>query len=91
MLNDKGLLMESKPFAVGVRIIHPQEIINENQFGTKKHKILKTASYKLTYRTKSGRGVYTFCMCPGGYVINASSEDTRLCVNGLSNYKRNSG
>ncbi|MEE3342686.1 MAG: FAD-dependent oxidoreductase [Bacilli bacterium] len=90
MLHSKNINMESKPFAVGVRIIHPQKLINKNQYGVEKSRLLKAASYKLTYKAKSGRGVYTFCMCPGGYVINASSEENGLCVNGMSNYKRNS-
>ena len=88
MLYEKGLLMYSKPFAVGVRIEHPQEMININQYGEKYAKILPPASYKLTYQTKNNRGVYSFCMCPGGYVVNASSEKNRLVVNGMSNYKR---
>lgn len=91
MLYERNISMESKPFAVGVRIIHPQEIININQYGTSNHKVLKNANYKLTYKSKSGRGVYTFCMCPGGYVINSSSEVGYLSINGMSNYKRDSG
>lgn len=90
MLLNKGLHMDAKPFAVGVRIEHPQEMINENQYGKKYAKILPPASYKLTYTTKNNRGVYSFCMCPGGYVVNASSEEQRLAVNGMSNYKRES-
>lgn len=87
LLNDKGIFMKAKNFAVGVRIEHPQEMISKNQYGDK-YKLLDPASYKLTYQTKSGRGVYSFCMCPGGFVVNASSEDNRLVVNGMSNYKR---
>ncbi len=88
MLLDKGLNMTSKAFAVGVRIEHPQNMINESQYGEKYAKVLPPASYKLTYQTKQNRGVYSFCMCPGGYVVNASSEEKRLAVNGMSNYKR---
>ena len=88
MLLNKGLNMTSKAFAVGVRIEHPQIMINENQYGKKYAKLLPAASYKLTYQTKENRGVYSFCMCPGGYVVNASSEEKRLAVNGMSNYKR---
>ena len=88
MLLNKGLNMTTKPFAVGVRIEHPQSMINESQYGEKYAKILPPASYKLTYQTKQNRGVYSFCMCPGGYVVNASSEEKRLAVNGMSNYKR---
>ena len=91
LLYDKNVSMESKPFAVGLRIMHPQEMINMSQYGVKKHKILKEANYKLTHKSSNGRGVYTFCMCPGGYVVNASNEEGRLCVNGMSNYKRDSG
>ena len=88
MLLNKGLNMTSKAFAVGVRIEHPQSMINESQYGEKYVKVLPPASYKLTYQTKENRGVYSFCMCPGGYVVNASSEEKRLAVNGMSNYNR---
>lgn len=88
MLYNKNIEMSAKPFAVGVRIEHPQEMINISQYGEKFHKLLPPASYKLTYTTKENRGVYSFCMCPGGYVVNASSENNRLVVNGMSNYKR---
>ena len=87
MMNQKKFLMESKPFAVGVRIIHPQKIINENQYPVN-YSFLPPASYKLTYKSKSGRGVYSFCMCPGGYVVNARSTEDGICINGMSNYKR---
>lgn len=83
MLYDKGLNMESKPFAVGVRIQHPQKMINKAQYGIAD----LTASYKLTSNI-NGRGVYTFCMCPGGYVVNASSEDDELAINGMSYHDR---
>ena len=89
LLNDKGLEMKAKPFAVGLRIMHRQEDINKCLYG-KHYKDMPPASYKLTYNTKDGRGVYSFCMCPGGYVVNASSEKERLVVNGMSNYKRDS-
>ena len=82
--------MKSKPFAVGVRIIHKQEDINKSLYREYYDK-LGSASYKLTYNTKDNRGVYSFCMCPGGYVVNASSEKNRLAINGMSNYKRDSG
>ena len=87
MLNDKGIKMKAKNFAVGVRIEHPREMIDFNQYGDNVN-ILGSASYKLTYNTDDGRGVYSFCMCPGGYVVNASSEERMLVVNGMSNYKR---
>ena len=76
----KGLNMTAKPFAVGVRIEHPQEMINISQYGEKYAKKLPPASYKLTYTTKTNRGVYSFCMCPGGYVVNASSEEKMLAA-----------
>lgn len=90
MLNSKGISMCNKPFAVGVRVMHLQDMISKNQYGSY-YKYLKPASYKLTYTSSTGRGVYSFCMCPGGYVVNASSEDGRLVVNGMSNYARESG
>ena len=90
MLYNRGLMMKSKNFAVGIRIVHPQEMISKNQYGDK-YKLLPPANYKLTYQTSNGRGVYSFCMCPGGYVVNASSEEGRVAVNGMSNYKRDSG
>ena len=90
MINNVGIKMESKAFAVGIRIQHPQEIININQYGDKYYKRMNPASYKLTYKASNGRGVYSFCMCPGGYVVNASSEDGMLAINGMSYYKRDS-
>ena len=89
MLYERGIEMEAKPFAVGVRIMHPQKMINESQYG-KNAKLLPPASYKLTYTTTEGRGVYSFCMCPGGYVVNASSEEGYLAINGMSNHERDS-
>lgn len=84
MLYESGIEMEAKPFAVGLRVEHPQSLINQSQYGTADAGILGAAAYKLTAQTKSGRGVYTFCMCPGGYVVNASSEPGMLAVNGMS-------
>lgn len=89
LLYNKNVNMQPKPFAVGLRIEHEQEMINENQYGKNYHKSLPPAEYKLTYTTNSGRGVYTFCMCPGGFVVNASSEGKKLVVNGMSNHARN--
>lgn len=88
MLANRNLVMEAKPFAVGVRIQHPQKMINKSQYGIEHSSLLGPASYKLTYNTKDHRGVYTFCMCPGGFVVNSSSEDGCLAINGMSNYKR---
>lgn len=90
MLLDSGIHMEPKAFAVGVRVEHPQDFISRAQYGDFADK-LPPADYKLTHTTESGRGVYSFCMCPGGYVVNASSEEGRLAVNGMSNRARNSG
>ncbi|PXV95470.1 hypothetical protein C8E03_10199 [Lachnotalea glycerini] len=90
MLLAKELNMSAKAFAVGVRMEHPQEMINESQYGVKSHKYLPNAEYKLAKTLDNGRGVYSFCMCPGGYVVNASSEEHRLAVNGMS-YSRRDG
>ena len=88
MLYDNGLDIEAKPFAVGVRVQHPQEEINKAQYGDGHLELygdlLPAADYKLTAKTEDGRAVYSFCMCPGGYVINSSSEPGMLCVNGMS-------
>ena len=86
MLYKNNIEMESKPFAIGIRIMHPQEMINKSQYGD--NTLLEPASYKLTHKCTNGRGVYTFCMCPGGFVVNASSEENRLVINGMSNRKR---
>lgn len=87
MLYDNGFSMEQKPFAMGVRIEHPQTMINMAQYGVAA-KDLPEADYRLTYTTEKGRGVYTFCMCPGGYVVAAASEEGRLAVNGMSEHAR---
>ena len=85
MLYDRGeLLIEAKPFAVGFRVEHPQADVNLQQYGERYAKVLPAAPYKVTARAADGRGVYSFCMCPGGYVVNASSEAGRLAVNGMS-------
>lgn len=84
----RGFSMEAKAFAVGVRIEHPQEMINQALYGEKDNPLLGAASYKLTHRTSLGRGIYTFCMCPGGYVVNASSEEKALAINGMSYHAR---
>ena len=89
MLYDKKIEMSAKPFAVGIRIQHPQEMINKSQYKEYSDK-LPAASYKLTYTATNKRGVYSFCMCPGGYVVNASSEEGLLAINGMSNYERES-
>ena len=84
MLKELGAMMEKKPFAVGFRVEHPQSLINLSQYGIADPKSLPPAPYKLTTTVENGRGVYSFCMCPGGYVVNASSEPGRLAVNGMS-------
>lgn len=83
MLYRNGIKMEAKPFAVGLRVEHPAMFIDRSQYGDIDAD-LPAANYKLTSRSSDGRGVYTFCMCPGGYVVNASSEAGRLAVNGMS-------
>lgn len=89
MLYERKLQMEAKPFAVGVRVEHPQKMINEIQYGPQQAGQFPVAAYKVTAKTTEGRGVYSFCMCPGGYVVNASSEPGRLAVNGMSYSGRN--
>lgn len=84
MLHKKQVPMEAKSFAVGFRVEHPQDMINLSQYGVKEPGKLGAAVYKVTAKTSSGRGVYSFCMCPGGYVVNASSEEGHLAVNGMS-------
>ena len=88
MLCERGFDMEAKAFAVGVRVEHPQRLIDENMYGRDNRGNLPAASYKLTEKLDNGRGVYTFCMCPGGYVVNASSEPGCLAVNGMSYHGR---
>lgn len=83
ILNDLAMDMQAKSFAIGVRVEHPKEMINISQYGSSAKK-LPAANYKLTYRANNGRSVYSFCMCPGGYVVNASSEQGMLAVNGMS-------
>ena len=84
MLLERKLQMEPKSFAVGFRVEHPQEEINLTQYGERYAGELPAAPYKLTANSTNKRGVYSFCMCPGGYVVNASSEKGRLAVNGMS-------
>ena len=88
VLKDKQIPMEAKAFAVGVRMEHPQEMIDQAQYGQKRGAHLPAADYKLTAQLESGRSGYTFCMCPGGYVVNASSEHEMLAVNGMSYHDR---
>ena len=89
MLNDKKLPIEAKPFSVGARIEHLRDKIDRAQYGKfAGHKNLGAAYYKMNVKTSNGRGAYTFCMCPGGKVVNASSESGRLCTNGMSEFAR---
>ena len=88
MLLAQGISMQPKAFAVGVRMEHPQSFINQNAYGDCHFK-LPAADYKVTFQTSTGKGVYSFCMCPGGYVVNASSEKERIAVNGMSYSGRN--
>lgn len=90
MLHDKGIAMQPKDFSMGVRIEHKASMIQEAMYGSgEAAKILPAAPYKLSYQTENGRGVYSFCMCPGGYVVNASSEEGGTAVNGMSYSGRN--
>ncbi len=84
MLLKRNVPMKSKAFAVGVRMEHPQVLINKNQYGKDYPDSLPAAAYKLTRKVAEDRGVYSFCMCPGGYVVNASSEEGMTAVNGMS-------
>lgn len=89
MLYEKGAPMEQKPFAMGVRIEHPRKMIDESQYGAfAGHFALGAADYKLNCRPQGGRGVYTFCMCPGGEVVAAASAPGQLVVNGMSEHAR---
>lgn len=88
MCHNANISMEAKSFAVGFRVEHPQELINIQQYGEQYPDCLPTAAYKVTAKSDNGRGVYSFCMCPGGYVVNASSEEGLLAINGMSYSKR---
>ena len=90
MLHRRGVYMEAKPFSVGFRIEHPQSLIDRARFGRSAgHPILGAADYKLVHHASNGRSVYSFCMCPGGTVIAATSEPGRVVTNGMSQYSRN--
>ncbi|HHY64718.1 MAG TPA: hypothetical protein GX501_06695, partial [Clostridiaceae bacterium] len=89
ILYKRGIEMIPKPFSIGVRIEHPQEVIDRAQYGSEAgNPMLGAADYKLAYHSKSGRSAYTFCMCPGGYVVAAASEKGHVVTNGMSEYKR---
>jgi uncharacterized FAD-dependent dehydrogenase len=90
MLYDRGVYIEPKPFSIGFRIEHPQTLIDRCRFGEfAGHRILGAADYKLVHHCKNGRSVYSFCMCPGGLVVAATSEEGRVVTNGMSQYSRN--
>ena len=92
----ENIPLEQKQFAVGFRVAHPQALIDQSQYGVSDPEELagmrlSASPYKLTAKASSGRGVYSFCMCPGGYIVNASSEQGHVCVNGMSDEGRGSG
>ncbi|GAB4212890.1 MAG: NAD(P)/FAD-dependent oxidoreductase [Rhodoferax sp.] len=89
MLHDAGVLLQAKPFSVGFRIEHPQSLIDRALWGRHAgHPLLGAAAYKLVHHARNGRGVYSFCMCPGGTVVAATSEPGRVVTNGMSQYSR---
>ena len=90
MLFSNSILMQTKPFSVGVRIEHLQESVNESLYGEfKDNPFLPVGEYQLSYRDNEGRGVYTFCMCPGGMVVPSASEENTVVTNGMSEFLRN--
>jgi uncharacterized protein len=90
MLQARGVHLEAKPFSIGFRIEHPQSLIDKARFGAHAgHPLLGAADYRLVHHARNGRSVYTFCMCPGGTVVAATSEPDRVVTNGMSQYSRN--
>ena len=90
MIADRGIYVEAKPFSIGFRIEHPQSVIDKARFGPNAgNEILGAADYKLVHHAQNGRSVYSFCMCPGGTVVAATSEPGRVVTNGMSQYSRN--
>jgi uncharacterized FAD-dependent dehydrogenase len=90
MLHARGVFMEPKPFSIGLRVEHPQSIIDRARFGPNAgNEILGAADYKIVHHARNGRSVYSFCMCPGGTVVAATSEPGRVVTNGMSQYSRN--
>jgi uncharacterized FAD-dependent dehydrogenase len=90
MLYRRGVYVEAKPFSIGFRVEHPQSLIDVCRFGPNAgNKILGAADYKIVHHASNGRSVYSFCMCPGGTVVAASSEEGRVVTNGMSQYSRN--
>lgn len=89
MLHARGVHIEAKPFSIGFRVEHPQSLIDQDRFGPNAgHPILGAADYKLVHHASNGRSVYSFCMCPGGTVVAATSEEGRVVTNGMSQYSR---
>jgi len=89
MLHRRGVHIEPKPFSIGFRIEHPQALINRSRLGSEAaHPVLGAADYKLVHHCRNGRSVYSFCMCPGGQVVAATSEEGRVVTNGMSHYSR---
>ncbi len=92
LLLEQGVQLEQKAFAIGLRVEHPQQLINLSQYGVEEHSKLGPADYQLTYQDlPTGRGAYAFCMCPGGKVVAAASEEERVVTNGMSEYQRDTG
>ncbi len=91
MLHDMDIEMEQKPFSIGVRMEHPQVLIDASQYGEENVGKLPPADYRINYKASNGRGVYSFCMCPGGEVVVCTTAEGELCVNGMSNRRRDSG
>jgi len=90
MIYKRGVYVEAKPFSIGFRIEHPQSLIDRARHGPNaQHPVLGAADYKLVHHAKNGRSVYSFCMCPGGTVVAATSEEGRVVTNGMSQYSRN--
>ncbi|MBE1160275.1 NAD(P)/FAD-dependent oxidoreductase [Dyella acidiphila] len=90
MLHRRGVYLEAKPFSIGFRVEHPQSLIDQARFGPQAgHPLLGAADYKLVHHCRNGRSVYSFCMCPGGTVVAATSEPGRVVTNGMSQYSRN--
>ena len=90
MLHTRGVHMEAKPFSIGVRIEHPQAWVDQARYGKyAKHPVLGAAAYSLAHHCANGRTVYSFCMCPGGRVVAAASEEGGVVTNGMSQYSRN--
>jgi uncharacterized FAD-dependent dehydrogenase len=90
MLHERGVHIEAKPFSIGFRVEHPQGLIDRARWGRHAgHPLLGAADYKLVHHASNGRSVYSFCMCPGGTVVAATSEPGRVVTNGMSQYSRN--